>query len=77
MEDGTPFDLDKIYYVAITSYRAMGGDGLLAGGAGLDISNPDAYTVAKYGDIRDLLYDYLCGIGTLDPKPNDNWKFIE
>ena len=77
MENGEPFDPAKSYTVAITSYRAMGGDGMLAGGAGLDTSNPDAYVVDKLGDIRDLLYDYLTKQGTLVPQPCDNWKFID
>ncbi len=77
MENGELFDLDKTYTVAITSYRAMGGDGLLKEGAGLDVSNPDAYIVDKYGDIRDLLYNYLSAMGTLEPTINDNWEFIE
>ena len=76
MADGTPFDPEKTYTVAVTSYRAMGGDGLLGNGAALDISNPDAYVVAKYGDLGELLYDYLGNLGTLSPKVNDNWKFI-
>ena len=77
MADGTPFDPEKTYLVAITSYRAMGGDGMLSKGAGLDTSDPDAYVVDKLGDLRELLYDYLTKLGTLDPKPCDNWKFIE
>ena len=77
MENGEPFDPSKTYVVAITSYRAMGGDGLLKEGAGLDVSNPDAYIVDKYGDIRDLLYNYLSASGTLEPAINNNWIFIE
>ena len=77
MADGTPFDPEKTYLVAITSYRAMGGDGMLAGGAGLDTSNPDAYVVDKLGDLRDLLYDYLTKKGTLEPRVSDNWKFLD
>ena len=77
MEDGTPFDMDKTYTVAITSYRAMGGDGLLTNGAGLDVSNPDSYITGRYSEIRDILYDYLEEAGTLEPEVCDNWKFIE
>lgn len=77
MQDGTPFELDKTYQVAITSYRAMGGDGLLSVGAGLDVSNPDNYITGRYGDLKELLYDYLEKAGTLEPKINDNWKFID
>ena len=77
MADGTGFEAEKPYKVAITSYRAMGGDGLLKGGAGMDTSNPDAYIIDKQGDIRELLYGYLTNMETLEPKVCDNWKFIE
>ena len=77
MTDRTPFDTGKTYKVAITSYRAMGGDGMLGTGAGLDVSHPDSYIVERYSEIKDLLYNYLEKIGTLEPKVNDNWKFIE
>ncbi len=77
LADGTPFDPAKTYSVALTSYRAMGGDGMLSNGAGLDVSDPESYIIAKYGDIRDLLYDRLTGLGTLEPVVCDNWKFIE
>ena len=77
MQDGSPFEPEATYRVAITSYRAMGGDGLLSAGAGIDVSHPDNYIVDRYGDIRDILYDYLENAGTLEPEVNDNWKFIE
>ena len=77
MQDGSPFEPQAKYTAAVTSYRAMGGDGLLERGAGMDISNPSAYIVGKYDDIRDLLYDYLTTVGTLEARPNDNWKFVE
>ena len=77
MEDGSPFEPEGRYTVAVTSYRAMGGDGLLESGAGLDTSKPSSYIVNKYDDIRDLLYDYLTQVGTLEAEANDNWKFVE
>lgn len=77
MQDGTPFDLNRSYSVAITSYRAMGGDGLLQNGAGLDVSNPQSYITGRYDEIRDILYDYLEKLGNLEPEVCDNWNFIE
>ena len=35
MADGKPFDLQKTYKVALNSYRANGGGGLLIKGAGI------------------------------------------
>ena len=77
MQDGSPFELKARYTAAVTSYRAMGGDGMLEQGAGMDISNPDAYIVNRYDDIRELLYDYLTAVGTFEAKANDNWIFVE
>ena len=36
MADGTPFDETRTYRVAVNSYRAAGGGGLLTKGAGID-----------------------------------------
>ena len=77
MEDGSPFEPEKVYSVAITSYRAMGGDGMLAEGAGLDVSNPDAYITNRFDELRDLLFDYLSAAGTYQPAVNTNWNYIE
>ena len=55
MCDGTPFDLEKTYKVAMTSYRASGGGDLLSLGAGID---PDSLVVYdKLKDIRSLVGD--------------------
>ena len=35
MADGTPFDMDKMYAVALNSYRGNGGGELLTKGAGI------------------------------------------
>lgn len=77
MEDGTPFDLDKRYKVALTSYRAMGGGNLLRDGAGIDVSDPDSYVVEKYDDIRDMMYRYFTSESEIAPAINTNWKFVE
>lgn len=77
MEDGSAFDAARTYTVAVTSYRAMGGDGMLSEGAGLDTSDPDSYIVARYPDIRGLIYLYLNGLGTYTPTRNTNWQFTE
>ncbi|MCF0172704.1 MAG: bifunctional metallophosphatase/5'-nucleotidase [Bacteroidales bacterium] len=77
MADGAPFFMDKVYKVAMTSYRAMGGDGLLGEGAGMDVSHPENYVVAKGRQIRDLLYDYLLQAGEYTPTANTNWEFVD
>ncbi|MBO4570475.1 MAG: bifunctional metallophosphatase/5'-nucleotidase [Bacteroidales bacterium] len=75
MRDGSPFDLDKTYTVAMTSYRASGGGDLLKKGAGI---NPrDLEIVRKYDDIRNILKDYIEEHKVIEPVIPDNWKFID
>ena len=75
MNDGTPFDPDKTYKVAMTSYRASGGGDLLREGAGID---PDALVVVdKLKDIRSLIGDYIARRKEIDPTVATNWKFVK
>ncbi len=75
MSDGTPFELDKTYKVAMTSYRASGGGDLLTLGAGVD---PDSLVVYdKMKDIRSLVGDYISEQGEIEPKVSTNWKFVK
>ena len=75
MSDGTPFELDKTYKVAMTSYRASGGGDLLTLGAGVD---PDSLVVYdKMKDIRSLVGDYIAGQGEIEPTVSSNWKFVK
>ncbi|MBQ7222911.1 MAG: bifunctional metallophosphatase/5'-nucleotidase [Bacteroidales bacterium] len=77
MSDGTPFDYDRVYDVAMTSYRASGGGDLLKNGAGIDVSDPETYTIAKYPEIRDLLYNFFMREGTVTPQKGSNWCFVK
>lgn len=82
LADGTPFDMDSTYNVAMTSYRASGGGSIMRKGAGIDTDNIESRVVAKYPEIRNLLYDYLMENGSIDPeaisdpKVIGSWKFI-
>lgn len=81
MADGSPFQLDRTYNVAMTSYRASGGGDLLKQ-AGVDTDNIDGRVVARYPEIRNILYDYLMKNGSIDPEiigspaVVGSWKFI-
>ena len=77
LESGEPFDMDAVYTVAMTSYRAMGGGSLLADGAGVDTSDGSSYIVDIYDDIRDLIFKQLEAEGTLTPEIRNNWCFVE
>ena len=81
MADGSAFELERKYNVAMTSYRASGGGGLLRE-AGIDTDRIDDRTVARYPEIRNILYDYLMENGSIDPeiigdpKVIGQWKFV-
>ena len=82
MADRTPFRLDAEYNVAMTSYRASGGGGAMVRGAGVNTEKIDERVVAKYPEIRDLIYQYIEKQGVVDPASIGNkavlgqWKFI-
>lgn len=77
MADGTPFQMDKIYKVAINSYRGNGGGDLLTKGAGIPKKELKSRIVTSTE--RDLRYYLMKRIEEkkqLDPKPLNQWKFI-
>jgi 2',3'-cyclic-nucleotide 2'-phosphodiesterase/3'-nucleotidase len=75
MADGTPFQPEKTYNVAMTSYRASGGGNLLDE-IGIDTDRIDERVVARYPEIRNILYDYLKEKGSIDPAVVGDPKFI-
>lgn len=81
LANGAAFDPAARYNVAMTSYRASGGGGLLKE-AGVDTDRIDDRTVARYPEIRNILYDYLMANGSIDPEVIGNpavvgsWEFI-
>lgn len=82
LADGSAFDEAAEYNVAVTSYRANGGGGILSEGAGIDTGKIDERVVEYYPEIRDLLYDYLLENKVIDPAVTGNsaviggWKFV-
>ena len=80
MADGAPFDPAKTYSVAINSYRAQGGGGHLVTGAKMNDAEVKAMQYVTSSTIKDLRYYIMKWIevqtGTLDPKPNGNWKIM-
>ena len=75
--NGVPFDEKKWYKVAMNSYRANGGGELLTLGAG--IPQDSLYNRVIFHTDRDQRY-YLTNeikrMGVINPKPNNNWKFV-
>ena len=77
MSNGEPFDENKYYKVAVNSYRANGGGELLTRGAGIakDDLNDRIMWRSEY-DLRHYLMEEIKRLGTLNPKPNTNWRFV-
>lgn len=77
MADGSDFDLNKIYKVALNSYRGNGGGELLTKGAGIALEElPNRIIFSTDKDLRFYLMKYIEEIGTVEPKVLDQWKFI-
>jgi 2',3'-cyclic-nucleotide 2'-phosphodiesterase/3'-nucleotidase len=77
LSGGKPFEMGKIYKVAINSYRGNGGGGHLTEGAGLDAGTLKNRLIASTD--RDLRYYILKSIEekkTISPAPGNNWKII-
>ena len=77
MSNGEPFDEKKWYKVAMNSYRANGGGELLTLGAGIPKDSLESRVIFHTDrDQRHFLTEEIRKMGTLDPKPNNNWKFV-
>lgn len=77
MSNGEPFDENKYYKVAVNSYRANGGGELLTRGAGIakDDLNDRIVWRSEF-DLRHYLMEEIKRLGTLNPQPNTNWRFV-
>lgn len=77
MADGTPFDMNKIYKVALNSYRGNGGGELLTKGAGIsqeDLKERIIRSTDK--DLRYYLMQYIERKQTIEPRALNQWKLI-
>lgn len=77
LADGTPFDLERTYRVALNSYRGNGGGGLLTDGAGIPQGElKHRIERATDKDLRFYLMRYIEQQGEISPKPLNQWKFV-
>ena len=77
MADGSPFLLDKVYEVALNSYRGNGGGELLTKGAGIpqgELKNRIVRSTDK--DLRYYLMQYIEQQGVVTPKVLNHWQII-
>lgn len=80
MANGSSFEYDKSYKIAMTSYRVSGGGNILAEGAGIE--DAESRIIEKKEEYRELLLKYLQKHGSIDAKTIGNeevigkWSFI-
>ena len=77
LSNGTPFDFDKTFKVAINSYRGSGGGGHLTRGAGIPQDELSERIVASTNrDIRYNLMQWIKEKKIIKPHIIGNWKII-
>ncbi|MBM6993599.1 MAG: bifunctional metallophosphatase/5'-nucleotidase [Prevotella sp.] len=77
MSNGQPFDPKAWYRVAMNSYRGNGGGELLTKGAGIPQDSLASRIVWQSDkDQRHYLMEEIHKAGSIDPKPNHNWRFV-
>lgn len=77
MADGKPFDPQKTYKVAVNSYRANGGGGLLVKGAGIPQNQLRSRVVwTSNNEMREYLRREIARQKEINPQPLNNWRFI-
>lgn len=77
MSNGQPFDPKAWYKVAVNSYRGNGGGELLTRGAGISHDSLESRIIWRSDkDQRYYLMKAIESEGTLDPQPNNNWRFV-
>lgn len=59
MDNGKIFDPDSEYTAAMVSYRANGGGELIMNATGLSADDLESRVLAKYSDVRKLLFNYF------------------
>ncbi|MCR4825132.1 MAG: 5'-nucleotidase C-terminal domain-containing protein [Bacteroidales bacterium] len=82
LADGSAFDPEGWYNVAMTSYRASGGGDIIPEGAGLDSDQMEERIVERLPEIREMIYQYIKKHGTIDaalindPAVLGEWHFV-
>jgi 2',3'-cyclic-nucleotide 2'-phosphodiesterase/3'-nucleotidase len=75
--DGTPFEMNKRYNVAVNSYRGNGGGGHFTSGAGIQAEKlPERLVSSTDKDLRYYLLVNLENRKTIRPVALNNWKIV-
>ncbi len=77
LSDGTPFDLNKTYRVAVNSYRGNGGGGHLTIGANIPQEQlQDRILKSTEKDFRFYLMQWIRDNKNVEPQVTNNWKIL-
>ncbi len=77
MSDGSSFDPDKRYKVAVNSYQASGGGGFFFDGLGFTKEETDARVInASKNDVRKYIADYIRSQKTITPALRNDWQVV-
>lgn len=77
MADGTPFDINKTYRIATSSYRGNGGGGHLTKGCGLSPEQLNSRLIFSTDkDIRFYIMKWIEEKKTITPKSLNLWNII-
>ena len=77
MADGAPFCLDASYTVAMNSYRAHGGGGLITAGVGITHEQlQERIEYSTTADLRFYMINYIEMRKTISPEPLGQWQFV-
>ncbi len=78
MKDGSAFDLDRTYRVAVNSYIGSGGGGLLTEGAGIRLEDlPSRIVRTSDKDLRYYIIDYFRNhVSPIRISSVSDWKFV-
>jgi len=77
MADGTPFDMEKQYKVAINSYRGSGGGGHLTKGAGIPKEELESRMLSStVKDVRFFLMKWIENAQVVTPEALGNWEVV-
>jgi len=77
MSNGQPFNEQRVYRVAMNSYRGNGGGELVTLGAGIPKDSLESRIIYKSTkDLRQYIMEEIQRMGTVTPKANNNWRFV-
>ena len=77
LENGKKFELNKLYKVAINSYRGNGGGNHLTNGSGIKkekLNERIVFSTEK--DLRFYIIKYIEKNKTINPKKRNNWNIV-